>query len=109
MGRGRYVPGNGFGGVRDRGLLLHYQKLPWIPDDVAWLDVLHSLKEEPLRNQLMLLLAYDGALRREELVRLEISDFDFAYRQIRIRAEHAKNGCERVVGYGTVTSRFLDA
>jgi hypothetical protein len=27
------------------------------------------LKGEKLRNQVMLLLAYDGALRREELVR----------------------------------------
>jgi len=56
----------------------------------------------------MLLLAYDGALRREELVTLETCDFDFAYRQIRVRAEHAKNGRERVVGYGKVTSRFLE-
>jgi len=109
VGRGHYVPGNGFGGARDRGLLSHYQKLPWIPDDEAWFDVLRALKEEPLRNQLMLLLAYDGALRREELVTVQIGDFDFAYRQIRIRAEHAKNGRERVVGYGNVTNRFLDA
>lgn len=57
----------------------------------------------------MMLTAYDGALRREDLVSLEIRDFDFAYRQIRIRAEHAKNGRERVVGYGQVTSRLLEA
>ncbi len=57
----------------------------------------------------MLLIAYDGALRREELVRLSIDDFDFAYRQIRVRAEHAKNGRERIVGYGKATSRFLEA
>lgn len=109
VGRGHYVPGNGFGGARDRGLLSHYRKLPWIPDDAAWLDVLRALQEEPLRNQLMLLLAYDGALRREELVTAQIGDFDFAYRQIRIRAEHTKNGRERVIGYGNVTSRFLEA
>src|SRR6266702_4257585 len=66
-------------------------------------------KGEKLRNQVMLLLAYDGTLRREELVRLEIADFDFAYRQIRIRAEHAKNESERVVGYSRVTSHFLEA
>ncbi len=57
----------------------------------------------------MLLLAYDGALRRAELVTLELADFDFAYRQIRVRAEHAKNGSERVVGYSSVTSHFLEA
>ena len=109
VGRGHYVPGKAFGGVRDRGLLPHYHKLPWLPSDEEWQDLLCSLTEEPLRNQVLLLLAYDGALRREELITLEISDFDFAYRQIRIRAEHAKNGRERVVGYGKVTSRLLEA
>src|SRR6266849_1614039 len=109
VGRGHYMPGKAFGGVRDRGLLPHYHKLPWIPSDAQWQNLLHSLTEEPLRNQVLLLLAYDGALRREELITLEIGDFDFAYRQIRIRAEHAKNGRERVVGYGKVTSRLLEA
>jgi len=109
VGRGHYVPGKAFGGMRDRGLLPHYHKLPWIPSDSEWQDLLRSLTKEPLRNQVLLLLAYDGALRREELITLEISDFDFAYRQIRIRAEHAKNGRERVVGYGKVTSRLLEA
>jgi site-specific recombinase XerD len=71
--------------------------------------MLHGLEGELLRNQVMLLLAYDGALRREELVRLEVGDFDFAYRQVRVQAEHAKNRRERVVGYGKTTSRFLEA
>src|SRR5258708_6970012 len=109
VGRGRYVPGKGFAGARERALLPHHQRLPWIPSDQQWQDVLLTLKEEPLRNQLMFLLAYDGALRREELVRLDISDFDFAYQQITIRAEHAKNGRGRVVGYGKVTSQLLTA
>ena len=109
VGRGHYVAGKAFGGVRDRGLIPHYHKLPWLPSDEEWQDLLRSLKEEPLRTQVMMLLAYDGALRREELVTLETRDFDFAYRQVRIRAEHAKNGRERVVGYGQVTSRLLEA
>jgi integrase len=109
VGRGHYVPGKAFGGVRSRGLLPHYHKLPWLPSDEEWQRLLCNLKEERLRNQVMFLLAYDGALRREELVRLEISDIDFAYRQVNVRAEHAKNGRERVVGYGTVTSRLLEA
>src|SRR5713101_5921131 len=109
VGRGHYVPGKAFGGVRDRGLLPHYQKLPWLPSDEEWQNVLGSLEGELLRNQVMLLIAYDGALRREELVRLEIGDFDFAYRQIRVKAEHAKNRRERVVGYGKTTSRLLEA
>lgn len=71
--------------------------------------MLGNLEGELLRNQVMLLLAYDGALRCEELVRLEINDFDFAYRQIRVQAEHAKNRRERIVGYGKTTSRLLEA
>ncbi|MGO8947922.1 MAG: tyrosine-type recombinase/integrase [Ktedonobacterales bacterium] len=109
VGRGHFVAGKAFGGVRDRGLLPQYHKLPWLPSDEEWQQVLCGLKEESLRNQVMLLIAYDGALRREELVRLAIGDFDFAYRQIRVRAEHAKNGRERIVGYGTVASQFLEA
>src|SRR6266702_4181445 len=31
VGRGHYVPGKAFGGVRARGLLPRYQKLPWLP------------------------------------------------------------------------------
>lgn len=109
VGRGHFVPGKAFGGARDRGLLPHYHKLPWLPSDEEWQNVLRHLKGELLRNQVMLLIAYDGALRREELVRLEIGDVDFAHRQIRVRAEHAKNRSERIVGYGTVTSHFLEA
>jgi integrase/recombinase XerD len=106
VGRGKYVVGKGVS-TSGRGLLASQHKLPWIPSDSEWLEVLRVLKGEKLRNQVMLLLAYDGALRREELVRLEIADFDFAYRQIRIRAEHAKNGSARVVGYSRVTRRVV--
>lgn len=109
VGRSHYVPGKAFGGARSRGLIPRYQKLPWIPSDQEWQHLLHDLGGEILRNQVMLLLAYDGALRREELVRLEVSDFDFAYRQIRVQAEHAKNGRERIVGYEKTTSRLLEA
>ncbi len=108
VGRGNYGAGKGVS-TSKRGLLPTQHKLPWLPSDAQWCEVLSALKAERLRNQVMLLLAYDGALRREELVRLEIADFDFAYRQIRVRAEHTKNGLERVVGYSSVTSRFLEA
>lgn len=108
VGRGIYVPGKGFAGTRERGLLHRYRKLPWIPDDSEWQCLLATLKEESLRNQVMLLIAYDGALRREELVTLEIGDFDFAYRQIHIQAEHAKNHSERVVSYSSTTGRFVE-
>ncbi len=66
VGRGHYVAGKGFGGARDKGLIRRFKRLPWIPSDQQWLELLSLLKEEPLRNQVMFLLAYDGALRRQE-------------------------------------------
>ena len=90
-------------------LLLFFAMLITTPSDEEWQKVLRGLEGELLRNQVMLLLAYDGALRREELVRLEVDDFDFAYRQIRVQAEHAKNRRERIVGYEKTTSRLLQA
>lgn len=109
VGRGEYVPGRAFGGVRARALLPRYEKLPWIPTDDEWLQLLLSLKGVLRRTQVMLLLAYEGALRREELVRLDIADFDVALRRIRVCAEHAKSRRERTVNYGTVASDFLTA
>ena len=87
---------SGSKGRGTRGLLPRYQKLPWIPSDQEWQHLLHGLGEERLRTQVMLMLAYDGALRREELVRLEMSDFDFAYQQIRAsraREERTRTHC----------------
>jgi len=107
VGRGHYVPGKGFAGARDRGLIPHFKVLPWIPDDSEWLRILTAFKQECLRNRVMFCLAYDGALRREEVVTLELGDFDVAYRQIHIRPEVTKGGRSRVVGYSAVSSRLL--
>ncbi len=63
VGRGHYVPGKAFGGARSRGLIPRYQKLPWLPSDDEWQNVLRNLEGELLRNQVMLFIAYDGALR----------------------------------------------
>ncbi len=63
VGRGTYVAGYGVS-TNQRGLLPAQHKLPWIPSDSEWLEVLRLLKGEKLRNQVTLLLAYDGALRR---------------------------------------------
>jgi site-specific recombinase XerD len=107
VGRGRYTPGRGFGGLRDRALIPRMRRLPWIPTDLQWQAILTAGAAEPLRNRLMLLLAYEGALRRGELVALAISDIDVAYRSVRIRAEIAKNGGERLVFYSAPTGQLL--
>ena len=59
-----------------RGLVPVHRALPWIPSDAQWRAVLDAARTEPVRNRLMLALAYDCALRREELCALETSDLD---------------------------------
>jgi site-specific recombinase XerD len=103
VGRGRYTPGKGFSGARERGLIPKYKKLPWLPTEEQWHILLEAAKTEPLRNRFMLALAYDAALRREELCALETSDIDPAHRLIRVRAETTKNLMERMVPYSVAT------
>jgi integrase/recombinase XerD len=109
VGRGRYTPGNAFAGKRERGLLARYQRLPWIPGDDQWQALLRAVRDEPLRNRAMFVLAYDGALRREELVTVQIGDLDFAHRHVRLRAERTKNGVARVVTFSQTTGALLVA
>jgi len=110
VGRGRYTPGKAFGGARERGLIPRYQKLPWIPSDEQWQAVLGATRAESLRNRLMLALAYDAALRREELCALAVDDLDVARRLLRIRAETTKGRIhERVVPYSAPTGELYAA
>jgi integrase len=55
----------------------------------------------------MLALAYDAALRREELCSLRTDDLDPAHRTLRVRAETTKNRLERVVPYSATTGVLL--
>ena len=104
VGRGHYTPGKGFGGMRDRGLVPRYRTLPWIPTDDQWQAILLACRAEPFRNRVMLALAYDGALRREELCALDVTDINPGQRTLRIRPETTKNRQERVVPYSAATS-----
>ncbi len=63
VGKGKFTPGRAFAGKRERGILRHYEQLPWIPGSDEWDRILDATLQEPLRNRLMLLFAYDGALR----------------------------------------------
>jgi len=106
VGRGRYTPGRRFGG-HDRGLVPRLVKLQWIPTEQQWVDVLGVFAGEPIRNRVMLALAYDAALRREELCSLRSDDVDPSRRTLRIRAETTKNRLERVVPYSATTGELL--
>ena len=109
VGRGRYTPGKGFAGSRDRGLIPRYSKLPWIPNDEQWTCILAAARKQILRNRLMLALAYDSALRREELCGLEINDLDPAFQTLRIRAENTKNRLSRIVPYSNAAGELFAA
>lgn len=106
VGRGRYTPG-GRGGGHQRGLVPQLAKLPWIPGEQQWLRVLEVARRETVRNRVMLALAYDAALRREELCSLRTEDLDPAHRTLRVRAETTKNRLERVVPYSASTGVLL--
>jgi integrase/recombinase XerD len=107
VGRGRYTPGYAFRGQRQRGLVPRFTKLPWIPSDEQWAQIVDAARVEPLRNRFMLALAYDAALRREELCLLRTDDLDPALRTLRVRAETTKNRRERVVPYSAATGELL--
>jgi len=107
VGRGRYTPGKMLAPGRDRGLVPRFTRLPWIPTDEQWQAIVTGAQEEPIRNCLMLALAYDAGLRREELCSLQTDDLDPAHRTVRIRAETTKTRRERVVPYSATTGELL--
>ena len=106
VARGRYRPGRWATGS-ERGLVRRTSRLPWIPTDAQWQRLLAVAREEPIRNRLMLALAYDAGLRREELCLLASDDVDPAHRTLRIRPETTKSGRGRVVSYSASAGELL--
>jgi integrase/recombinase XerD len=90
-----------------RGLVPRYKTLPPIPTEAQWQRIIHVMAEESLRNRVMFALAYDAALRREELCSLDLNDLDPAHRMMRIRAEVTKNRLERTIPYSAASGRLL--
>lgn len=82
-----------------RGLVRPLTQLPRIPSETDWECLLAEATREGLRNRLMFAFAYYGALRREELVGLRVTDLDVARRLVTIRPETSKSGRARVVCY----------
>ena len=105
VGHGRYAPGRA--ALSKRGLVPRHRTLPWIPSDEEWHAIVQVVAGEPIRNRLMFCLAYDAALRREEVCSLLISDFDFANRLVTVRAMIAKGRRQRVVPYSSVSAALI--
>src|SRR6266567_3437391 len=81
-------------GVRGnaRGLVSTPVSIPWIPDEHQWKAILkYVLTTLSTRDQAIVLLAHDGALRREEIVLLRVDDIDWQTHTITVRAEISKN------------------
>jgi integrase len=102
---GRYAPGRL--AARTRGVIPRHRKLPWIPSDDEWLTLVTAVASEPIRNRLMFCLAYDAALRREELCSLALGDFDFANRLVTVQAIIAKGRRQRSVPYSSASAVLL--
>jgi site-specific recombinase XerD len=82
----------------ERGPATPRKRLPWVPSDEVWEQfVRHVLLHEDARTQAMILLAYDAALRREELMSLCVDDLDWARGVLTVRAETTKSGRMRYV------------
>jgi integrase/recombinase XerD len=103
------VPRGRWRGARSvRGLVPRRARLPWIPTDAQWRAIVLDLfRHEPRRNQALVLLAYDAALRRQEVLGVRLEDVDWATGLVHVRAEHAKGGRARRVPLGAATERLL--
>jgi integrase/recombinase XerD len=74
-----------------RGPASPKQRLPWLPSDQVWKQfVVHVILNEDARTRAMVLLAYDAALRREELMSLRVDDIDWAQGIVTVRPETSK-------------------
>ncbi|MDV5358263.1 site-specific integrase [Enterobacter asburiae] len=100
--RGNWRPG----GHGRRGLIQTQRHLPWIPDDSDWESLLLVARQTTIRNRFMLALAYDCALRREELCSIATGDIDPSRRLLTVRAETTKTKQGRVVPYSAVTGEL---
>jgi site-specific recombinase XerD len=81
-----------------RGPVSKQRRLPWVPSDEIWEQFMsHVIVNEDARTKAMILLAYEAALRREELMSLRVDDIDWAHGIVTIRAETTKGGRMRYV------------
>lgn len=82
--------------------------LPWVPTDAEWHAIVTDLfAYESLRNQALVLPAYDAALRRQEPLGLRLDDVDWVIGLVQVRAEHAKGGRARCVPISAPVERLL--
>jgi site-specific recombinase XerD len=97
------------GDTAQRGFVQRRGRLPWVAPAEVWERiVLYVVTHETSRNRAMILVAYDGALRREELVSLRLGDYDRHRALLKVRAETSKSGRDRWVPLSPIGQRVLD-
>ena len=79
----------------------------WVPSDEEWLRFLAELRLEPLRNRLMAVMSYDGALRCSTLINLEHRDIMLKNQAINVRADNSKGGSGATVVHLSNVGRQL--
>jgi len=91
-----------------RGVVRTARHMPWIPSDDEWKRiVLHVVTQASPRNRALLILAYDTALRREEVMSLRMADFDWSKALVSVRPETSKSGRARMVPFSGFTAHVL--
>lgn len=97
-------------GVRDkkRGLIRYAPSAPWIPSESQFADLLlYVFARMSLRNQALILVLYDGALRREEVTFLRKDQIDERTHTITIPHALTKNNMPGRIVLSNTTWRIL--
>jgi integrase/recombinase XerD len=97
-------------GVRgkERGLVSYAPSDPWIPSESQFADLLlYVFATMSLRNQALILVLYDGALRREEVTFLRKDHIDERTHTMKIPHELTKNKMQGHIVLSNTTWRVL--
>jgi integrase/recombinase XerD len=97
-------------GVRgkERGLVSYAPSAPWIPSESQFADLLlYVFASMSLRNQALILVLYDGALRREEATFLRKDHVDERTHTIKIPHELTKNKMQGRIVLSNTTWKIL--
>jgi len=97
-------------GVRgkERGFVSYAPSAPWIPSESQFADLLlYVFATMSLRNQALILVLYDGALRREEVTFLRKDHIDERTHTIKIPHELTKNKMQGRIVLSNTTWKIL--
>jgi site-specific recombinase XerD len=95
---------------KKRGLISSAPSAPWIPSESQFADLLlYVFATMSLRNQALILVLYDGALRREEVTFLRKDHIDERTHTITIPHELTKNNMPGQIVLSNTTCKVLQA